>query len=107
MAAIWISLEAQEDIDDIHGYIAARGTPLRALHVIGNILKCVERLREFPESGRIRCDVDDGVRTIGWGPYLAFYRVSDDRGIVEVIRVIDGRRDLPTAFSEVSYLVAA
>ena len=48
--------------------------------------------------GRERDDLRPGVREIVIYPTVLFYRVSREQ--VEVVRVVDGRRDLGALFSE-------
>jgi plasmid stabilization system protein ParE len=44
----------------------------------------------FPFAGRSREELSAGVRAYAIHPYAGFYRVVDDRRIVELIRVIPG-----------------
>lgn len=60
-------------------------------------------LRAFPAMGRARPDfahIDPEIRSIPVKPVIVFYRYLAARRLVEVVRVIDGRRDLGTIFPE-------
>lgn len=53
--------------------------------------------------GAPRNDLVTGLRALIERPYLIFYRLVPDSSdqaveLVEIVRVIDGRRDLPTLF---------
>lgn len=67
------------------------GNHLRDIHALAN------RLIEHPFLGRERDELRPGIRSIVVYPTVLFYRVTV--GAVEVVRVLDGRRDLPTVFS--------
>lgn len=107
MTIVRVDDQAWQDVLNIYEFIAHKGTPMSAARVAEKILASTDCLMMFPESGRIRYDIDPSARTVGWGPYLIFYRITRDRRFVDVVRVIDGRRDLPAAFWDVSYLIAA
>jgi toxin ParE1/3/4 len=66
-------------------------THLRDIHAAAN------RLIEHPFLSRQRDELRPGVRSIVVYPTVLFCRVAVDA--VEVVRVLDGRRDLPTVFS--------
>jgi plasmid stabilization system protein ParE len=57
---IWI-LQAIEDVEAIHAYIA-RDSPHYAIPISERIVDSVERLKEFPRSGRV-------VPEVGREPY--------------------------------------
>jgi plasmid stabilization system protein ParE len=54
----------------------------------------------MPTQGRIRDDAPFSfeVRSVAVYPYVVFYRIVP--GGVQILRVIDGRRDLGTIFFE-------
>ena len=51
-----------------------------------------EPLKEFPDMGPLRGRRHMDVRQLVEGNFMIFYRVSEER--VEILRVIDGRREL-------------
>ena len=59
---------------------------------LARINACFEGLAAFPLSGRERGELAEGLRSIPVHPHIVFYRVKP--GIVEIMRVIHGARDL-------------
>lgn len=55
-------------------------------------------LRDFPRLGAPRDELLQGARTLLRSPYLVFYRIDDSLEEIEIIRVIDARRDLDVVF---------
>ena len=84
MTAIVWSPQALRDIESIRAYIA-EDSPRVAELVVGRIIKAVERLRIFPESGRTVPERNDPqVREVIESPYRVVYRVR--AGTVEIDR---------------------
>jgi plasmid stabilization system protein ParE len=90
---------ARRDLAAIRRYIAADSSPERADAVIRRIRDRCAALSFAPAQGRVRDDapIADEVRSVSEWPYVIFYRVAP-RNVPQVLRVIDGRRDLGTAF---------
>ncbi len=86
---------ALRDLDDLFTTIA-EDSPARAARFILRIRARCEILETFPMSGRARPEFGPGVRSFPVWPVIVFYRVDGEFAIVA--RVIDGRRDLGTAF---------
>ena len=60
-------------------------------------------LRDQPRLGVSRHDIAPGVRILVERPYLILYRLDPDHPVgpveeVEIVRVVDGRRDLKELF---------
>jgi plasmid stabilization system protein ParE len=92
---------APRDLDTIHAYIAAN--PARAQVFIEHIRDGCRLLRSFPLMARARPEfahVDPAMRSIPVKPVTVFYRHVDEHRLGEILRVIDGRRDLGTIFPE-------
>jgi len=87
--------EAENDLDEITGYIA-NDNPQAALRLLDRIQDRCQQLAEMPETGRIREELAEGLRSGLVGKYVIFYR-PDEAGI-QVIRVIHGSRDIPSLF---------
>ena len=83
MARIIYAPEAEDDLLAIGAYIA-RDSPIRARAFIA-------RVRRRPEIG-------PEFRSIPVRPVVVFYRVSEKGETVEIVRIIDGRRDFQTLF---------
>ena len=89
---IW-SPQAFRDIESIRAYIA-EDSPRVAELVVGRIIKAVERLTIFPESGRKVPERNDPeIREVIESPYRVVYRVR--AGTVEIATVFRASRLLP------------
>ncbi|HRY26732.1 MAG: type II toxin-antitoxin system RelE/ParE family toxin [Geminicoccaceae bacterium] len=89
---------AARDLRRIRAWIAADSGVDRANVLLRALLDVVERIAELPALGTLRPSFGTGVRCFVRKPYLVFYRELDER--VQVLRIIDGRRDLQIAWLE-------
>ena len=81
---------ASADLDDIW-YFIALDDPAAATRVIDVILTRLKVLQTFPEAGRERPEIANGLRSLPISSYIAFYRVTSRR--VEIVRVLHGHQD--------------
>jgi addiction module RelE/StbE family toxin len=89
---VW-SPRALRDIESIRDYIAS-DSPRIAELVVERIIQTVERLEEFPESGRKVPERNDAeIREVISRPYRVVYRLSGTN--VEIITVFRASRLLP------------
>lgn len=89
---VW-TLQAVEDVEAIRAFIA-RDSPHFAALMVERIVESVERLREFPRSGRVVPEVDrDAYREVILGSYRIVYRLEDNRA--EILTVVHAARLLP------------
>jgi toxin ParE1/3/4 len=95
--ALW-SPEAEQDLIEIWIYLAREASTAVADGQLRDIDRTRERLEEWPHSGRMRDELLPGLRSVAVRPNVVFYRVRGEQ--VEIVRVIDGRRDIDTIFSE-------
>lgn len=58
----------------------------------------LQALRDFPGLGTRRDDIRPGLRMLIAGSYLLLYEHRQANGIVELVIVVDGRRDLHELF---------
>lgn len=94
MARIRWSVEAADDLASIHAHIA-RNSPRYAAATAGRIVAAVDRLAEFPESGRVVPELGDpAVREVIVGAYRVVYEVRPDSW-AEVLTVFHGARRFP------------
>jgi plasmid stabilization system protein ParE len=56
-------------------------------------------LEDHPYAGRPRDEVRTGLRSLAVRPLVVLYRVRTE-GIAEIVRVIDGRRDIDEIFAD-------
>ncbi len=89
---------ALADLEGIWDYIA-KDSPEAAKAVTDAILESVTTLTEFPFMGHPRTDLaDETLRVWPVHSYLIIYRPTP--GVIEVIRVVSGFRDLLALFPE-------
>jgi toxin ParE1/3/4 len=92
-AIIW-SPQALNDLESIQAYIA-EDSPAFADLVVRRIVAAVERLHDFPESGRIVPERHThDIREVIVSPYRIVYRVRPQ--LVEIATVFRGSREFPT-----------
>ena len=85
--------EAEIDLSYVwHACFVASGER-RANELLERIRGTFDRtIGTFPESGRLRLEFGEGVRSFPILPYLVFYRVEPHR--IAVLRILHGHRDL-------------
>ncbi len=99
MAHIVISPRAELDLEEIWTSIAADNAEA-ATRVVRTIGSKIDMLADYPRLGRRRPDLLAAVRMLVEDRYLILYEThpdTDDGPIdeVEIVRVLDGRRDVP------------
>jgi toxin ParE1/3/4 len=92
VARVHVTPRAEEDLQEIWLYIAPENVEA-ADRMSDRIGSRIERLAEHPQMGTARPDIAPDMRILPVGNYLALYRILDTS--VEVVRVVDGRRNLP------------
>ena len=91
---IW-SPTAKFDLKDIAAFIAEDSTST-AERFVRSLFHAVERLADFPESGRIVPEFNDPVlREIIRKPCRIVYRVDNRRRTIEIARVWHAARGTP------------
>ncbi|RJP32213.1 MAG: type II toxin-antitoxin system RelE/ParE family toxin [Candidatus Omnitrophota bacterium] len=91
---IW-SPTAKFDLKDITAFIA-KDSASAAKRFVKNLLQAVERLADFPESGRIVPEFNDPViREVIRKPCRIVYRVDIENRIVEIARIWHAARGAP------------
>jgi toxin ParE1/3/4 len=87
---------ARVDLLDIGDFIAL-DNPERALSLLSELERTMRMAAERPGSFPARDDLHLGLRVARHGRYLIFFlEVSDE---VQVVRVLHGARDLPSALA--------
>jgi len=94
---IW-SPEATADIDHLWDYYADVAGHAAADKILREIARIVATIDDFPSAGRLRDEIRAGLRSLSAGSQIVFYRLRDARP--EIVRVLDGRRDIDEIFSE-------
>ncbi len=91
---IW-SPSARLDLKDIANFIA-EDSPSAAEQFVNSLFHVVERLAEFPESGRVVPELaDPAVREVIRNPCRIVYRIQRRKRTVEIVRVWHGARGTP------------
>ena len=91
MKIAWLPAAAQA-LDREYDYLAARN-PQAARAVFARIVALVQRLADYPQSGRPGQIAGTRELVIPGLPYVAIYRVN--AGQVEILRVFHTARDWP------------
>jgi toxin ParE1/3/4 len=96
VAELFTSRRAEEE-REIWRYMAAEN-PTAANRLLLRIDDKMQILRDFPGIGTLRDDIRPGLRMLVEGNYLLLYEHDANNDVVELISVIDGRRDLSALF---------
>ena len=93
---VLVARDAEDDLVDLHGWLAARESVERADEVLDRIQNACAGLRRLPARGHVtpelaRVGVFD-FREVHVGPYRIVYEMGDR--VVWVLAVLDGRRDI-------------
>ena len=92
MARVIWAEPALFDLNEIAEYIALDKMSA-ARRLVQRVFTCVERLEQFPESGRMPPELEHSkYREIIVGPCRVFYRVDQDK--VYILYVMRGERQL-------------
>ena len=90
MVEVRWTLQAVEDLDSITEFIAKDSTQYARLFV-SDIFQAVERIADFPKSGRVVPEIHDpGIREVILGSYRLVYRLKDDQ--IELLTLFHGAR---------------
>lgn len=90
---ITFAVSAVKDLEDIRQWYADQHVPDVGERLLREVVDQVERLADFPESGRIVPEFGvDQLREIIHPPFRIVYRLDDDR--VRVVRVWRSERQL-------------
>lgn len=85
--------KAIDDLSEIWLHLAEHGDDL-ADRWIDRIDECVARLAEYPNAGAGRSFLADDLRVWPVPPYLVLYRLDQSARTVDILRIVDGRRDV-------------
>ena len=90
MARLIWSPNASDDLESICEFIAMDSAYYARLFAKG-IIKAIERLRAFPESGRIVPEYNlENLREIIYQNYRIVYRIKSEN--VEIVTIVHGAR---------------
>lgn len=98
MLDVQLSAAAEQDLKDIWRGLAEYRLEL-ADQRINQIVQKFELLSQYPLAGRQRDDILPELRSIPIDRFLILYQIPQDLEILEIVRVIDGRRNLTQLFN--------
>ena len=96
---VWSS-NARADLSDIWTYYVGVAGANTADGIVRDIGTACRLLEDHPLAGRDRGEVRPELRSVVASPHVVFYRVRNET--VEIVRVLDGRRDLDEIFARES-----
>ena len=91
MSRFKLSRQAEQDLEDIWTYVAQESEQA-ADALIDAIIRRFPKIGTFPEIGKRRDDVLEGLRSFPVKSYVLFYRMTE--GGIEIFRILHGRRDI-------------
>ena len=93
----FINILATEDLKDFANYFATNNVEAGEQFFNKFDRRC-EQLINFPNMGRSYAEFRPNLRGLPLDRYIIFYRVFDSG--IEILRVLNARRDLPSIFEE-------
>jgi toxin ParE1/3/4 len=99
VADLFISHRAEDELRGIWRYIAA-DNPDAADRLLLRIDAKLQMLRAFPVIGPARDEVRPGCRMLVEGSYQLLYEYDASNNAIEVVAIVDGRRDLSDSFEK-------
>ena len=93
-----LAAQAKQDLRDIWRGLTAFGSLKRADNRMIGIRKKLRLLGQFPNAGRSCEELLPGLRSFPVSGFIIFYRIGSTQ--VEILRVVDGRRDLDEIFGD-------
>jgi toxin ParE1/3/4 len=85
------------DFDEIYDNIA-RDNPRAAAQVLRSLDESIQLLSDQPKLGKVFRHRRLRLRLLTYDDYLVFYR--ERLGVIEIVRVIHGRRNIPDILDE-------
>jgi toxin ParE1/3/4 len=82
---------AEQDLADIAVWLTAEASEVTARRIVSELIKRLDGVLAFPESGAPRDRIRPGLRAVFRHNHAIYYRTVGD--VVAVIRVLHGARD--------------
>lgn len=95
MLELEISTEAENDLLDTWLYIA-EDQPINADRYLDKLQEKAQKLAEFPDLGRDRPELAEGLKSFPVDRYNLYYIVTETKLIL--VRVLPGDRDISAIF---------
>lgn len=92
MTVVWWTPGARDDLQGVYDH-TAKDSPHYAGVVIDRIVQAMERIQDYPESGRVVPEIKrPDVREVIWRSYRIVYRLTADHGQAHVLTVFRSER---------------
>ena len=92
MSRLKLAPAASRDLDEIWAAAAAKEGAEFASAVTDDISDRFPMLATMPEGGRLRPELEPGLRSFPAGDYIIYYRKAK-RGGIQISRIVHGMRD--------------
>jgi toxin ParE1/3/4 len=92
VSRVLFTARAREDLLDIWLYVAKRNSEAVADRIYDSIEQSCRLLKDHPQLGRARPEIQPEARSIVIERWLALYRTTEQG--VQIMRILDGGRDL-------------
>jgi len=93
---VWIVEQAEQDLVELHRYVAANDSPARADDLLDKLEGLCAALAQLPLRGQVPLELEriniTAYREIHFKPYRVIYQVRGRDVFVHC--VVDGRRDM-------------
>lgn len=97
-----VSLDAQQDLQEIYDYIAENDSSAKADHVMQRIVEAAASLQTMPARGNHPRELlamgHDEYRQVFFKPYRIVYFIEE--ATVHILLIADSRRDLRTLLAQ-------
>ena len=91
-----LSKEAQDDLINIKNYSRMNWGDQQTQEYLSEIKDSLEKLFISPELGKMRDEIIEGLRSLGVGRHIIFYRLCKTE--IEVARILHKRMDVTRHF---------
>jgi toxin ParE1/3/4 len=93
-----LSKEAQADLNEIKSYSDTTWGKKQAKEYLSVIRGSLEKLAIYPEFGKTRNEIFDGLRSFSVARHIIFYRLGNTE--IEVARILHNRMDVAVHFGD-------
>lgn len=91
-----LSDEATNDLVSLAEYLKLVGDDTLAEKILTRFYHLFTLLAHWPDIGRTHKELTGYPRSFTMKPWIVFYEQVGDSESVRILRVLDGRRDIPT-----------
>lgn len=95
MSSYHFTHEAEQDLNDLHDYIA-RFNRTSAVRIVQRLQQVCRLLAQFPGMGTARDDLRAGMLAFAVGKHLIFYEATNDG--IRILRVLSGSRNITPSY---------